>query len=74
MALWGRISGNDDAESGAPLDVYPTGTTALVTGASRGVGLATASALLEEGMRVVAHARAFLSGAAGAESVHTSAE
>jgi len=39
------------------MDLQLTGKTALVTGASRGIGLATVSALVREGMRVVAAAR-----------------
>ncbi|MEU8953128.1 SDR family NAD(P)-dependent oxidoreductase [Streptomyces sp. NPDC048518] len=39
------------------MDLRLTGKTALVTGASRGIGLATVSALRDEGMRVVAAAR-----------------
>ncbi|MFD2474030.1 SDR family oxidoreductase [Amycolatopsis silviterrae] len=39
------------------MDLQLTGKTAVVTGASRGIGLATVSALIGEGMRVVAAAR-----------------
>lgn len=39
------------------MDTQLTGKTAVVTGASRGIGLATVSALIREGMRVVAAAR-----------------
>ncbi|MEV5976349.1 SDR family NAD(P)-dependent oxidoreductase [Streptomyces sp. NPDC052114] len=39
------------------MDLQLTGKTAVVTGASRGIGLATVSALMDEGMRVVAAAR-----------------
>ncbi|MCI2416575.1 SDR family oxidoreductase [Saccharopolyspora sp. K220] len=39
------------------MDLQLTGKTALVTGASRGIGLAIASALITEGMRVVGAAR-----------------
>ncbi|MEV0258601.1 oxidoreductase [Streptomyces sp. NPDC050732] len=39
------------------MDLRLNGKSALVTGASRGIGLATVSALLGEGMRVVAAAR-----------------
>ncbi len=39
------------------MDLRLTGKTAVVTGASRGIGLATARALLDEGARVVAVAR-----------------
>ncbi|MGV9296507.1 SDR family oxidoreductase [Amycolatopsis sp. NPDC003676] len=39
------------------MDMQLTGKTAVVTGASRGIGLATVSALIGEGMRVVAAAR-----------------
>jgi NAD(P)-dependent dehydrogenase (short-subunit alcohol dehydrogenase family) len=39
------------------MDVQLAGKTALVTGASRGIGLAIVTALLEEGMRVVAGSR-----------------
>ncbi|MEV7192804.1 SDR family oxidoreductase [Streptomyces sp. NPDC093510] len=39
------------------MDLQLTGRSALVTGASRGIGLATVAALLDEGMRVVAAAR-----------------
>ncbi|OLE28513.1 MAG: 3-oxoacyl-ACP reductase [Catenulispora sp. 13_1_20CM_3_70_7] len=39
------------------MDMYLTGKTAVVTGASRGIGLAVTRALLAEGARVVAGAR-----------------
>ncbi|GAA0424832.1 SDR family NAD(P)-dependent oxidoreductase [Streptomyces luteireticuli] len=39
------------------MDLRLTGTTAVVTGASRGIGLAVTKALLAEGVRVVAGAR-----------------
>ncbi|GAA4541815.1 SDR family NAD(P)-dependent oxidoreductase [Amycolatopsis samaneae] len=39
------------------MDLQLTGKTALVTGASRGIGLAVVTALLGEGMRVVAGSR-----------------
>ncbi|WP_326598164.1 oxidoreductase [Streptomyces sp. NBC_01803] len=39
------------------MDLQLDGKTAVVTGASRGIGLATVAALTEEGMRVVAAAR-----------------
>ena len=39
------------------MDLHLTGTTAVVTGASRGIGLATARALLAEGASVVGVAR-----------------
>ncbi|MFD4628561.1 oxidoreductase [Streptomyces sp. NPDC058284] len=39
------------------MDLQLTGKAALVTGASRGIGLATVSRLVEEGARVVAAAR-----------------
>lgn len=39
------------------MDLHLNGKTAVVTGASRGIGLATVAALTEEGMRVVAAAR-----------------
>jgi NAD(P)-dependent dehydrogenase (short-subunit alcohol dehydrogenase family) len=39
------------------MDVQLAGRTALVTGASRGIGLAIVTTLLEEGMRVVAGSR-----------------
>ena len=39
------------------MDLQLTGKTAVVTGASRGIGLATVSALIGEGMRVVGAAR-----------------
>ncbi|WP_327298042.1 MULTISPECIES: SDR family oxidoreductase [unclassified Streptomyces] len=39
------------------MDLQLTGKTAVVTGASRGIGLATVAALVGEGMRVVAAAR-----------------
>lgn len=39
------------------MDMQLTGKTALVTGASRGIGLAIVTALLDEGMRVVAGSR-----------------
>ncbi|RCV51938.1 SDR family oxidoreductase [Marinitenerispora sediminis] len=39
------------------MDMQLTGTTALVTGASRGIGLAIVRALVGEGVRVVAGAR-----------------
>jgi NAD(P)-dependent dehydrogenase (short-subunit alcohol dehydrogenase family) len=44
-------------EQGAAMDLQLRGKTAVVTGASRGIGLATVSALVAEGMRVVAAAR-----------------
>ncbi|WP_043628630.1 SDR family NAD(P)-dependent oxidoreductase [Nonomuraea candida] len=40
------------------MDMQVRGKTAVVTGASRGIGLATVEALVGEGMRVVAAARA----------------
>ncbi|MER7010013.1 SDR family oxidoreductase [Saccharopolyspora sp. NPDC000359] len=39
------------------MDLQLSGKTALVTGASRGIGLATTAALTAEGMRVIAAAR-----------------
>jgi NAD(P)-dependent dehydrogenase (short-subunit alcohol dehydrogenase family) len=39
------------------MDLHLTGRTAVVTGASRGIGLAVTSALVREGVRVVAGAR-----------------
>ncbi|MEY9968811.1 NAD(P)-dependent dehydrogenase (short-subunit alcohol dehydrogenase family) [Streptacidiphilus sp. MAP12-16] len=39
------------------MDMYLTGKTAVVTGASRGIGLAVARALVAEGVRVAAGAR-----------------
>ncbi|WP_232667683.1 SDR family NAD(P)-dependent oxidoreductase [Pseudonocardia sp. TRM90224] len=39
------------------MDLQLSGKTALVTGASRGIGLAVVSRLIEEGMRVVAGSR-----------------
>ncbi|GAB2573116.1 SDR family oxidoreductase [Streptomyces capparidis] len=39
------------------MDLHLSGKTALVTGASRGIGLATVTALVAEGMRVAAAAR-----------------
>ncbi|MEU4955264.1 SDR family oxidoreductase [Streptomyces lavendulae] len=39
------------------MDLQLTGTTAVVTGASRGIGLAITQALIAEGVRVVAGAR-----------------
>ncbi|MFD3482456.1 SDR family NAD(P)-dependent oxidoreductase [Streptomyces sp. NPDC058665] len=39
------------------MDLQLAGRTAVVTGASRGIGLATVAALVDEGMRVVAAAR-----------------
>ncbi|QES45012.1 3-oxoacyl-ACP reductase [Streptomyces venezuelae] len=53
------------------MDLRLTGKTALVTGASRGIGLATVTALLDEGVRVVAAARTITPelGATGATAV-----
>jgi NAD(P)-dependent dehydrogenase (short-subunit alcohol dehydrogenase family) len=39
------------------MDLHLSGKTALVTGASKGIGLATTRALLAEGAKVVAAAR-----------------
>lgn len=39
------------------MDLQLTNTTAVVTGASRGIGLATVQALTAEGVRVVAASR-----------------
>ena len=39
------------------MDLHLRGKTALVTGASRGIGLATTRALLDEGVKVVAAAQ-----------------
>src|SRR5690348_2378714 len=39
------------------MDLALAGKTAVVTGASRGIGLATARALTEEGVRVIGAAR-----------------
>ncbi|MEU3353730.1 SDR family NAD(P)-dependent oxidoreductase [Streptomyces sp. NPDC037389] len=44
------------------MDLQLTGTTAVVTGASRGIGLAVTKALLAEGVRVVAGARGVTEG------------
>ena len=42
---------------GWDMDLHLSGKTALVTGASKGIGLATTRALLAEGAKVVAAAR-----------------
>lgn len=47
------------------MDLHLTGKTAVVTGASRGIGLATVEALLAEGMRVAAAARTVTPGLKG---------
>ncbi|MGH2516377.1 MAG: SDR family NAD(P)-dependent oxidoreductase, partial [Ktedonobacterales bacterium] len=39
------------------MDLHLTGKTAIVTGASKGIGLTVTQALAEEGVRVVAGAR-----------------
>src|SRR5258707_5985267 len=55
-----------NSKEGNPIMADVTGKTALVTGASRGIGRASALALAKGGARVVVH---YSSGAAEAEAV-----
>jgi NAD(P)-dependent dehydrogenase (short-subunit alcohol dehydrogenase family) len=47
------------------MDLHLSGKLAIVTGASKGIGLAITNALVSEGVRVVAGARSFEGGLAG---------
>src|SRR5213595_745812 len=48
---------SDTPTPGDPMDLALTGQTVVVTGASRGIGLAVTRAFLQEGAHVVAGAR-----------------
>ncbi|MEV0085363.1 SDR family oxidoreductase [Saccharopolyspora sp. NPDC050642] len=56
------------------MDLQLTGKTALVTGASRGIGLAVVSALAAEGVRVVAAARTITSELAATGAIGRTAD
>ncbi len=52
-----RFINDDKTRGGISLDLHLAGKTAVITGASKGIGLATAQAFLKEGARVAICAR-----------------
>ena len=55
------------------MDLQLTGKTALVTGSTKGIGFATATALAREGVRVILNGRSEASVAAGVSEVRSTA-